>query len=85
MQMFQILQEAAAPEAVGPAPLAESSVMNGVPKPPPTYLPPIGASQGTWPNIYKNLKRIDYCTEQFDYLSNRIKCIHAFTKGPFLY
>lgn len=22
----------------------------------------------TWPNIYKNLKRIDYCVDQFDYV-----------------
>eukprot|EP00961_Rhodomonas_salina_P045314 608982-Rhodomonas_salina.2 len=36
--------------------------------PPPTYIAPVGASQATWPNLYKNLKRIDYCTEQFDYV-----------------
>ncbi|EKX51692.1 hypothetical protein GUITHDRAFT_102299 [Guillardia theta CCMP2712] len=63
---------------------SSSSLMNGVPKPPPTYVPPTGASFMTWPNIYKNLKRIDYCTEQFDYISNRIKCITALTHGPFL-
>lgn len=83
----------------------------------------------TWPNIYRNLKRIDYCTEQFNMIrshsqsrpcqsctmmfhhdayqccvlapyllplcvvcahpctcvrSNRVKCVTAFTQGPFL-
>ena len=36
--------------------------------PPPSYVPPPGASPMTWPNIYKNLKRIDYCVDQFDHV-----------------
>eukprot|EP00285_Hemiselmis_virescens_P005662 CAMPEP_0173380304 /NCGR_PEP_ID=MMETSP1356-20130122/3015_1 /TAXON_ID=77927 ORGANISM="Hemiselmis virescens, Strain PCC157" /NCGR_SAMPLE_ID=MMETSP1356 /ASSEMBLY_ACC=CAM_ASM_000847 /LENGTH=61 /DNA_ID=CAMNT_0014333847 /DNA_START=71 /DNA_END=256 /DNA_ORIENTATION=+ len=56
----------------------------GIPKPPPTYIPPTGSSYLTWPNVYMNLKNIDYCVDQFDNLSNRIKCITAFTQGPFL-
>jgi hypothetical protein len=60
----------------------------------------------TWPNVYRNLKNIDYCVDQFDYIrlnisesstcnpmpdilvllvsSNRVKCIQAYTGGPFL-
>ena len=36
--------------------------------PPPSYVPPMGASPMTWPNIYRNLKDIDYCVDQFDYV-----------------
>ncbi len=74
--------------------------------PPVTYSPPLGASMYTWPNVYRNLKNIDYCVDQFDYIrlnisesstcnpmpdilvllvsSNRVKCIQAYTGGPFL-
>jgi hypothetical protein len=34
--------------------------------PPPNYRPPTGASAHTWPNIYSNLKDIDFCVDQFD-------------------
>jgi hypothetical protein len=34
--------------------------------PPPNYRPPTGASAKTWPNIYSNLKDIDFCVDQFD-------------------
>mmetsp|Transcript_51449 Transcript_51449/g.75262 ORF Transcript_51449/g.75262 Transcript_51449/m.75262 type:complete len:81 (-) Transcript_51449:325-567(-) len=79
--MFGILQEAAAaPERFH----STSKVFNGVPQPPPNYVPPTGASAMTWPNIYRNLKRIDYCTEQFNHISNRVHCVTAFTQGPFL-
>ena len=46
--------------------------------------PPIGASANTWANIYKNKQRIDYCVDQFAYLTNRVKCVQKFTVGPFL-
>jgi len=65
LTMFGILQEAAAaPERFH----STSKVFNGVPQPPPNYVPPTGASAMTWPNIYRNLKRIDYCTEQFNHI-----------------
>jgi hypothetical protein len=43
----------------------------------PGYLPPLGASPYTWPNIFKNMKRMDYCVDNFDFLGNRIKCINV--------
>mmetsp|Transcript_11328 Transcript_11328/g.27212 ORF Transcript_11328/g.27212 Transcript_11328/m.27212 type:complete len:109 (+) Transcript_11328:334-660(+) len=86
-QMFQVLQEVAAP-AEAPAPAAtgyRSNMANGgIPKPPPSYIAPVGSSYMTWPNVYSNLKNIDYCVDQFNMISNRIKCINAFTHGPFL-
>lgn len=63
---------------------AHSKLFNGVPAPPPSFVPPLGASPMTWPNIYRNLKRIDYCVDQFNYVGNRLKCVKAFTGGPFL-
>lgn len=55
----------------------------GIPKPPPGYMPPLGASPYTWPNIFKNMKRMDYCVDKFDFLGNREACIGKFT-GPLL-
>jgi hypothetical protein len=37
--------------------------------PPPSYIAPTGASYQTWPNVYMNLKNIDYCVDQFDQLT----------------
>ena len=80
--MFQCLQEAA--EAAAPT-LNRANMQNGgIPAPPPTYVAPVGSSFNTWPNVYTNLKNIDYCTDQFNYITNRVKCIDAFIKGPFL-
>lgn len=42
-----------------------------IPGPPAGWIPPIGASTNTWANIYENKQRIDYCTDQFAYLTNR--------------
>ncbi len=39
--------------------------------PPPSYIPPLGASRATWPNIMKNKGNIDYCVDQFFHLMNR--------------
>ncbi|KAJ1475976.1 hypothetical protein T484DRAFT_1908738 [Baffinella frigidus] len=55
-----------------------------IPGPPAGWMPPIGASSNTWANIYKNKQRIDYCVDQFAYLTNRVKCVKQFTVGPFL-
>jgi len=55
-----------------------------IPGPPAGWVPPIGASANTWANIYKNKQRIDYCVDQFAYLTNRVKCVQKFTVGPFL-
>ncbi len=44
----------------------------------PGYLPPLGASPYTWPNIYKNMKRMDFCVDKFDFLSTRVKCVYLF-------
>jgi hypothetical protein len=33
----------------------------GIPNPPDAYIPPMGASHNTWPNIYNNLLNIDFC------------------------
>eukprot|EP00960_Hanusia_phi_P041109 754827-Hanusia_phi.AAC.16 len=55
-----------------------------IPGPPAGWVPPIGASANTWANIYKNKQRIDYCVDQFAYLTNRVKCVEKFTVGPFL-
>jgi len=46
-------------------------------------MPPLGASPYTWPNIFKNMKRMDYCVDKFDFLGNREACIGKFT-GPLL-
>jgi hypothetical protein len=54
----------------------------GIPNPPPGYIAPAGASQYTWPAIYKNLQNIDYCSDSFKQVSNRIHCMNAFTVGP---
>jgi hypothetical protein len=40
----------------------------------PGYMPPLGASPYTWPNIFKNMKRMDYCVDKFDFLGNREVC-----------
>jgi len=37
-------------------------------------MPPLGASPYTWPNIFKNMKRMDYCVDKFDFLGNREVC-----------
>ena len=29
----------------------------------------------TWPNIYRNLKRIDYCTEQFNMIRSHSQTV----------
>jgi len=85
VQMFQILQDVAAPaEAPAAEPYRPNMANGGIPKPPPTYIAPVGSSYLTWPNVYMNLKNIDYCVDQFNMISNRIKCINAFTHGPFL-
>mmetsp|Transcript_38764 Transcript_38764/g.32718 ORF Transcript_38764/g.32718 Transcript_38764/m.32718 type:complete len:83 (+) Transcript_38764:3-251(+) len=81
--MFGILQEVAH-EGPNGAFHRPNMTNGGIPAPPPTYVPPIGASFNTWPNVYTNLKNIDYCTDQFNYITNRIKCIDAFISGPFL-
>ena len=44
-----------------------------IPGPPAGWIPPIGASSNTWADIYKNKQRIDYCVDQFAYLTNRVK------------
>mmetsp|Transcript_55984 Transcript_55984/g.137234 ORF Transcript_55984/g.137234 Transcript_55984/m.137234 type:complete len:80 (-) Transcript_55984:526-765(-) len=55
-----------------------------IPGPPAGWVPPAGASTNTWANIYKNKQRMDYCTDQFAYITNRVKCVQKFTQGPFL-
>ena len=50
---------------------AGSSDAAGPVDPPPTYIPPMGASAATWPNILKNKSNIDYCVEEFHYLITR--------------
>ena len=45
--------------------------VSGPVDPPPTYIPPLGASRATWPNILKNKGNIDYCVDQFFHLTNR--------------
>ena len=42
-------------------------------------------SHNTYANIVKNKSNIDYCIDQFSFISNRIKCIKLMTGGgPFL-
>lgn len=42
-------------------------------------------SHNTYKNIVHNKGNIDYCIEQYAYISNRIKCIKVMTgNGPFL-
>ena len=55
-----------------------------IPGPPAGWVPPIGASTNNWANIYKNKQRIDYCVDQFAYLTNCVKCVQKFTVGSFL-
>merc|ERR1712205_126043 len=80
---FSLLQEVVAASSVGTGQeIAASSnghqfvrpnmVNGGIPAPPPTYVPPVGSSFNTWPNVYTNLKNIDYCTDQFSYITNRV-------------
>ena len=57
---------------------------NAIASPPPGYIPPIGATDRTWPNIYRNMKHMDFCKDQFDLLANRMHCITILTNGPFL-
>eukprot|EP00283_Hemiselmis_rufescens_P007761 CAMPEP_0173434146 /NCGR_PEP_ID=MMETSP1357-20121228/12090_1 /TAXON_ID=77926 /ORGANISM="Hemiselmis rufescens, Strain PCC563" /LENGTH=83 /DNA_ID=CAMNT_0014398957 /DNA_START=23 /DNA_END=274 /DNA_ORIENTATION=- len=82
--MFGILAQTAELSAV-PVNVNKDQYLGfvGIPKPPPGYMPPLGASSYTWPNIFKNMKRMDYCVDNFDFLGNRIKCINKFT-GPLL-
>ena len=43
------------------------------------------ASHNTYDNIVHNKANIDYCIEQFKFISSRIKCIKLMTgNGPFL-
>jgi hypothetical protein len=56
----------------------------GIGKPPPGYVAPLGSTPRTWPNIYRNMQHMDFCKDQFDYLANRMHCITIMTKGPFL-
>jgi hypothetical protein len=67
--MFAILDEAT--QNVGPNGVFHrpNMVNGGIPAPPPTYVPPVGSSFNTWPNVYTNLKNIDYCTDQFNYIT----------------
>ncbi len=39
-----------------------SNIQNKFPDPPPEYIPPIGKSLNTWPNIIKNKENIDFCS-----------------------
>jgi hypothetical protein len=55
-----------------------------VPCPPDDYVAPAGASPQTWPQIYRNLQNIDYCTDKFSRISNRLKCLKSFHPGTFL-
>mmetsp|Transcript_13894 Transcript_13894/g.21664 ORF Transcript_13894/g.21664 Transcript_13894/m.21664 type:complete len:82 (+) Transcript_13894:30-275(+) len=42
-------------------------------------------SSNTYANIVHNKDNIDYCIDQFNYITNRIKCIKLMTgNGPFL-
>mmetsp|Transcript_24230 Transcript_24230/g.35521 ORF Transcript_24230/g.35521 Transcript_24230/m.35521 type:complete len:92 (-) Transcript_24230:241-516(-) len=42
-------------------------------------------SHNTYKNIVSNKGNMDYCIEQFAYISNRIKCMKVMTGGgPFL-
>ena len=49
--------------------------------PPHEYIPPIGASMNTWPNIIKNKENIDFCSGEFN-LTNRIHCGIRKNSGP---
>ena len=49
----------------------DPSDSSGIVDPPPSYVPPLGASRATWPNIMKNKGNIDYCVDQFFHLMNR--------------
>ena len=50
--------------------------------PPHEYIPPIGASVNTWPNIIKIKENIDFCSGEFN-LMNRIHCsIRKIDSGP---
>jgi hypothetical protein len=51
--------------------MAESGSLGTPPDPPPEYIPPIGASINTWPNIVKNKENIDFCVGEFYHLMNR--------------
>jgi hypothetical protein len=84
--MFQLLALSRLQEGdAAPAPeLHRENMRGGIPAPPASYIPPTGSSYMTWPNVYMNLKNIDYCVDQFDQITNRVKCIKAFTGGPFL-
>ena len=55
-----------------------------VPCPPDDYKPPKGASPQTWPQIYRNLQNIDYCTYKFKSIKNRLKCLKSFNPINFL-
>ena len=51
--------------------MAEPGTLASPPDPPPEYIPPIGASINTWPNIVKNKENIDFCVGEFYHLMNR--------------
>ena len=43
-----------------------------------------GSSPNTWPQIYRNLQNIDYCTNTYKSISLRLNCIKAFEPANFL-
>ena len=49
----------------------DTSGLSGPTEPPAGYIPPLGASRATWPNIMKNKSSMDYCAEEFHHLMNR--------------
>ena len=55
--------------------MAETGSLASPPDPPPEYIPPLGASINTWPNIVKNKENIDFCVGQFYHLMNRLALI----------
>ena len=70
--------------AVCRKPPCHFSYFRGVPCPPEDFKPPAGSSPNTWPQIYRNLQNIDYCTDKYKHISLRIKCIKAFEPSNFL-
>ncbi len=59
--------------------MAEPGTLSYPPEPPPEYIPPIGASINTWPNIVKNKENIDFCVGEFYHLMNRLVVIFHFS------
>ncbi len=72
---------------LGSSALSITNITNkyqGIPDPPPGWIPPTEASYNTWPSVYTNLKSMDFCAAQFTTVLEQMRCVETLGSGPII-